>query len=542
MKETRIRRPTAGVSTRPAVARKLERHSVPSGCLVIFALVWFGLAIAPRHRDAWFLESLLVLSFVPLLILDYRRFRFSDRAYLQITAFLFVHTIGSHYTYSEVPVGDWVRDAFGLARNHYDRFVHLAFGALAFRPVREICFRTGREPGLFATTFLISSAVVALGVAYELIEWLAAVILAPEAGTAFLATQGDEWDAQKDLAMAGLGALAVGIFEIRMPLRPLARVSRLASVSSAGKRRVSRAAAAILLLCAFSTGRDAVAAGSAVLEAEKGRALFLRNCSECHGLDGSGNGPERDYLAKPPADLHDGKIVSRYSDEEIAAFVRDGKRLRLELRPELLKRNAQETEALYRFVRRLPEIDWEKWEAGEEVFLSRCVTCHDYYGGPSPMLPEGVKAPRDLADPKLQASLSDDELKLLVRHGKDGMPALVPRLTEAEANAAVAYVRILSPGYALYDRYCLDCHGMRGEGGTGHLADAVAPEFAFTEEYFESNSADDVRKAIWHMLREKNPSMPHFREALSVTEVKAIIAYLRSLGARSVAPIRHPGR
>ena len=216
-----------------------QDHVIPLVCLVTFAPVWLVLAVAPRDRPAWLLESLLVLVFVPVMALDYRRFRFSDRAYLQLTAFLLLHTFGSHYTYSQVPLGDWAREALGLARNHYDRLVHFAFGVLTFRPMREICFRSGREPGLFTTVFLIASAVVALGVAYELVEWLAAVVVAPEAGTSFLAMQGDPWDTQKDLALAGLGALLVGVCEMKAPLRPRAPGLRLAFVA-APARRASR--------------------------------------------------------------------------------------------------------------------------------------------------------------------------------------------------------------------------------------------------------------------------------------------------------------
>jgi mono/diheme cytochrome c family protein len=299
-----------------------------------------------------------------------------------------------------------------------------------------------------------------------------------------------------------------------------------------------RIVAAALFSILLSAAGGAHAAPDKATEEAKGRILFLRNCSECHGPDATGNGPERDYLAKPPANLRDGKVLSRYGDDEIVAFVRDGKRLRLELRPERVKQHAKETEALYRFVRHLPEIDWEKWEAGEEIFLARCLACHDYYGQPSAMLPEGVKTPRDLSNPEFQAGITDEELMERVRHGKKGMPALVPQLGKDQAKDVVAYVRILSPGYALYDRYCLDCHGMRGEGGTGHLAEATAPEFAFTEEYFDKKSPDEIRKGIWHMLRDKNPSMPHFREALSETEVKAIIRYLRTLPPQLTTTLR----
>lgn len=298
---------------------------------------------------------------------------------------------------------------------------------------------------------------------------------------------------------------------------------------------------AAILLPGLMLAATAIAGEPKLLGKENGRALFLRNCAECHGLDASGNGPEREYLAKPPADLSDGEIVSRYSDDEITAFVRDGKRLRLELRPKLVKEQTRETDELYRFIRRLPDIDWEKWQAGEEVYLSRCLPCHDYYGRPSATPPAGVRKPRDLSDPKLQESLRDAEIKDLVRHGKQGMPVLVPRISHAEADDLVTYVRVLSPGYALYDRYCFDCHGMRGEGGTGHLADALAPEFAFDADYFARKSPEEIRKAIWHMLRDKNPSMPHFREALSAEEVKEIIDYLRTLASPAVVPIEKLG-
>ena len=302
-------------------------------------------------------------------------------------------------------------------------------------------------------------------------------------------------------------------------------------------RIVGRLLLVVAGLLAAAVAADA--ASSTAPAAAKGRLLFLRNCAECHGLDGDGTGSERDYLAKPPANLRDPRLLERYGEDDIAAFVIEGKRLRLELRPELLRQQAKETETLYSFIRRLPEIDWEKWEQGEETYLERCVVCHDHDGRPGTSLPEGVaKQPRNLSSADFQRSITDAELRDRLRHGKGGMPSLVPRLGEAEVEGLLAYVRILSPGYELYDRYCLTCHGARGEGGTGHLADAIAPDLAFTREYFEQKSADEIRAAVWHMLRDKNPSMPHFHEALSEAEVKAILEYLRSLGGPSLRPVK----
>jgi mono/diheme cytochrome c family protein len=109
------------------------------------------------------------------------------------------------------------------------------------------------------------------------------------------------------------------------------------------------------------------------------------------------------------------------------------------------------------------------------------------------------------------------------------MPALVPRVTEREAADLTRFVRLFSPGYELYDRYCSSCHGPHGEGATGALLTRPAPHFAFDDLYFTKHSSDEVRQSIWHMLEDKTPSMPHFHETLSEGEVQAILLYLRSL-------------
>lgn len=180
---------------------------VPRLCLLVFGLVWVALAIAPRYREAWFLENLLTALIVPLVILTYRKHRISDGGYVLGTLFLVLHTIGSHYTYSEVPLGDVVRDWMGSDRNHYDRFVHLAFGLLMERPLRELTIRRPAALGTGAT-FLIGVALVALAsVVYEVAEWWVAIVSDPDAGHAFLGTQGDIWDAQWDMALACAGGV-----------------------------------------------------------------------------------------------------------------------------------------------------------------------------------------------------------------------------------------------------------------------------------------------------------------------------------------------
>lgn len=164
-------------------------------------------AIGARYPDDWLLENLVVFAAGAGVALAWRRgFVFSDRSLALLAAFGALHAYGAHYTYSETPLGFVLRDALGLARNPYDRMVHFAFGLLLAPVLREIAVRAIRARG--AWSFLLPLAgVMAISASYELVESWTARLVAPELGTAFLGTQGDEWDAQKDMGAALLGAL-----------------------------------------------------------------------------------------------------------------------------------------------------------------------------------------------------------------------------------------------------------------------------------------------------------------------------------------------
>lgn len=199
-----------------------ERRStvVPVTCLGAWFAVWAICAISPLDRTDWLLENLLTFAAVGVLLATFRRFRFSDRAYVQITIFMMLHAIGGHYTYSLVPFGDWMKDAFGLARNHFDRLVHFSFGLLMLRPMREIGFRNAPNLGPWAKLYFSTAGVGLWSLAYEVIEWGVAVIVDPAAGTAYLGTQGDPWDAQKDMGLALLGAFIASAFQFSRDGRP----------------------------------------------------------------------------------------------------------------------------------------------------------------------------------------------------------------------------------------------------------------------------------------------------------------------------------
>jgi putative membrane protein len=174
--------------------------------LAIFALVWAWAAWDPIHRSDWLLENLLVFASVPVLVWSYFRFRLSDTAYVLIFLFMTLHVVGSHWTYSNVPWPDW--RAMGFERNQYDRVVHLSYGLLLVLPAREVLVRLTRRDSA-ATSYFGVEFILASSALYEVIEWITALVVAPDLGAEFLGSQGDPFDAVADMALAGLGALVV---------------------------------------------------------------------------------------------------------------------------------------------------------------------------------------------------------------------------------------------------------------------------------------------------------------------------------------------
>ncbi len=182
------------------------------GLFIAYLVIWALLAINPVYREDWLMENILVFAGVPFLFWLDRRSPLSGLSYTLIFIFMVLHTYGSHYTYSETPAGRMVSDWLGLERNHYDRFVHFLWGFLLTIPLFEIFRKKVSRKRLVLDFIFAGSILLTFGVAYEFMEWAAAVVVAPEAGTAFLGTQGDVWDAQKDLLMNVVGTFAAIIF------------------------------------------------------------------------------------------------------------------------------------------------------------------------------------------------------------------------------------------------------------------------------------------------------------------------------------------
>ena len=174
--------------------------------LFVFVAVWIWAAINPIYPHDWLLENYLVFIFVPGMLISAGYFRLSNVSYTLLTLFMCLHVIGSHYTYAEVPFGYVLQDWFNADRNMYDRIVHFSFGFLLAYPVREVFMRLSRSRGFWGFWFPIELT-FAFSAVYEVIEWLTALSVDPSAGLAFLGSQGDIWDAQKDMLLAGIGSV-----------------------------------------------------------------------------------------------------------------------------------------------------------------------------------------------------------------------------------------------------------------------------------------------------------------------------------------------
>lgn len=186
--------------------RAFRNHYLLHGLMTWFVLIWGILAIDPIDRHDWALENILVGGLVIFLVATYRWFPLSDLSYIFIVVFLTLHAVGAHYTYAKVPLGFWIQDGWELTRNPFDRIAHFSFGLILAYPLRELFLRRVNVRGFWAY-YLPISGILALSGLFEIGESWIVRLVNPELGEAYLGTQGDEWDAQKDMTVALVGAL-----------------------------------------------------------------------------------------------------------------------------------------------------------------------------------------------------------------------------------------------------------------------------------------------------------------------------------------------
>ena len=189
--------------------------------LGIFFAVLAWSAWQPHDRLTWWLEVLPALVALVVLAATRRRFPLTPLSYLLILIHCVILMVGGHYTYAEVPLGDWVRDWMGGERNNYDKLGHLAQGFIPAIVVREILIRHQVVNGRAWLALIVVSICLAFSAFYELIEWWAA-LLSDTAAESFLGTQGYAWDTQSDMAWALFGAVTALLLLSRWQDRQLA--------------------------------------------------------------------------------------------------------------------------------------------------------------------------------------------------------------------------------------------------------------------------------------------------------------------------------
>lgn len=184
-----------------------NNYTIPLLLLALYGVVFVALAIEPRDRAVWWAENIPVLIVVGALVGISRYFRFSNTSYALMTVFIILHTIGGHYTFERVPFGA-VSELFGFERNHFDRLAHFSVGFYAY-PIAEYLMIKRLVRARWIVALFPVFAIVTVAGAYEIVEWQYALSSDPAAGIAVLGSQGDIWDAQKDILADTLGALLV---------------------------------------------------------------------------------------------------------------------------------------------------------------------------------------------------------------------------------------------------------------------------------------------------------------------------------------------
>lgn len=167
---------------------------------------WVSTFIFTPNKANWYTENALTVFSLIVLLMSYKNFKFSDLSYLLFGIYLLLHMYGAEYTYAENPFGFWLRDTLSLGRNYYDRIVHFSFGFLLTYPMREY-FKNYFDWPNWVCWVLPCEITLSFSGMYELIEWLVADIFFPAEGIAYLGSQGDIWDAQKDMSIAFIGSV-----------------------------------------------------------------------------------------------------------------------------------------------------------------------------------------------------------------------------------------------------------------------------------------------------------------------------------------------
>jgi mono/diheme cytochrome c family protein len=266
-----------------------------------------------------------------------------------------------------------------------------------------------------------------------------------------------------------------------------------------------------------------------------GEVLYLQHCADCHGWEARGDGPLARILAAKPRDLRwDHSLFINNPDAAVALRILSGQALPIPIEPEALRYSKEEIDSLMIHLHRLPTLGGSEVATGRQVYHSLCAACHGLYGRGDGLGARHLSAPpADLRAVAGKASMKDTDLVRIITDGKGMMPGAGDVLTAHEIRAVVAFLRVLSPGYEVYDRFCARCHGAAGDPGqpstqAGTTTKQKLPP-RLDATYFKQHTRDSLRRASQHLPKQNRPAMPHFGNQLGSDQVMDIVRYLRTL-------------
>jgi mono/diheme cytochrome c family protein len=292
--------------------------------------------------------------------------------------------------------------------------------------------------------------------------------------------------------------------------------------------------------CAGQKDAQLLSAGATAAPRQftEGEALYVRYCSGCHGWEGRGDGPMAIMFEVHPPPL----AALHLSETEMVTIIKvlhgDS--------PLVLTDSAKipsmqaDVSALMTHLKRLPELEWEKVDQGRRAYETLCAFCHGVYGGGDGILASAQpRPPRNLAGRVFQSLKSDEQLSRIISEGAGTMPGAKAVLQREDIDEIVRFVRVLSPGYELYDRFCARCHGSDGYPPVQPAEDifGVPPLVrenlvgaVFDEDYFRNRPESYIRSWVETMYQAGHSSMPRFNSELDRDDVLKIVKYLRGIG------------
>lgn len=267
----------------------------------------------------------------------------------------------------------------------------------------------------------------------------------------------------------------------------------------------------------------------------KGEALYLRNCADCHGWEGKGNGPAVEYMDVPTPVLQHSAILAKQSENQFVDWVLYGLVPKLKGNENTGPQTGYEFNLLISYIRKLNSIDWDEVAIGQEIYDELCANCHGLYGHGDGAFSSQMPVPLpDLSAASYQSQHSDADLQHIISQGKNAMPGVADVLSAEEIKAVTAFIRLFSPGYESYDRYCASCHGSDGLPMEFVVPDENQLSIAFENVtipsfdtiYLETHTDKQLAARVQHMMEDNRVTMLHFAEGLEENEVRLIYQYL----------------